>query len=262
MAAKSRLLLYYECNCNTQANIAHAVITTVRRYRGEGDSNRTRACGRGDIFLNSTRLDSTGLTELSVSRGRTGASFASSPNWRIFRCLCQTLVILFTTLTHTNKHTHTHTRMVLLTSCFAFIGLKCEIANKYQEFLSFLFFLSSFSRATLATTLPGLLNYLLSFFLFTVKRSSIALVCVLALVSCICEILSIAVPPGSSISKLPLTRLPHCNCTLSLALPLSLLVFLALLHLCIWSAFQTVHTRTHSRTMQFTSDWGVQLKSV
>lgn len=34
MAAKSRLLLYYECNCNTQANIAHAVITTVCRYRG------------------------------------------------------------------------------------------------------------------------------------------------------------------------------------------------------------------------------------
>lgn len=50
MAAKSRLLLYYECNCNTQANIAHAVITTVRRYRGEGDSNRTRACGRGTFF--------------------------------------------------------------------------------------------------------------------------------------------------------------------------------------------------------------------
>lgn len=128
------------------------------------------------------------------------------------------------THTHTNKrtHTHTHTRMVLLTSCFAFIGLKCEIANKYQEFLSFLYFLSSFSRVTLATTLPGLLNYLLGFFLFTVKRSSIALVCVLALVSCICEILSIVVPPGSSISKLPLTRLPHCNCSASLSFPFSL----------------------------------------
>lgn len=80
MAAKSRLLLYYECNCNTQANIAHAVITTVRRYRGKGGQQQDTSLWQGDIFLNSTRLDSTGLTELSVSRGRTGASFASSPN--------------------------------------------------------------------------------------------------------------------------------------------------------------------------------------
>lgn len=40
--------------------------------------------------------------------------------------------------------------MVLLTSCFAFIGLKCEIANKYQEFLSFLRFLSGYARNNVA----------------------------------------------------------------------------------------------------------------
>lgn len=134
---------------------------------GRGDSNRTRACGRGDIFLNSTQLDSTQQDSRNfrcLVAGRAHRSHRRQTDGYSGACVKRLSFYLLHSHTLTSTLTHTHTRMVLLTSCFAFIGLKCEIANKYQEFLSFLFFLSSFSRVTLATTLPGLLNYLLGFF--------------------------------------------------------------------------------------------------
>lgn len=93
-------------------------------------TKRNRTVVQQNIFLNWARL-----TELSVSRGRTGASFASSPNWRIFRCFCQTLVILFTihTGTHTLARSLTHAQWRTTHSLTAserpvspFIGLKCE----------------------------------------------------------------------------------------------------------------------------------------
>lgn len=107
MAAKSRLLLYYECNCNTQANIAHAVITTVRRYRGRGTATgHTLVAGGHFSKLNSTRLNRT--------HGTFGVSWPDGRIVRIVAKLTDIPVLVsnachFIYYTHTPAHTLTST---------------------------------------------------------------------------------------------------------------------------------------------------------
>lgn len=104
MAAKSRLLLYYECNCNTQANIAHAVITTVRecrRVEGGGGTATGHELVAGGHFskLNSTRLNRT--------HGTFGVSW---PDGRIVRIVAKLtdIPVLVSNACHFIYYTHTH----------------------------------------------------------------------------------------------------------------------------------------------------------
>jgi len=93
------MLLYYECNCNTQANIAHAVII---------DTGQFSVCAGHFSKLNSTQQDSRNF--------RCPVAWPDGRNVRIVAKLTDIPVLvsnachfIYYPLTHTHSHTHLYT---------------------------------------------------------------------------------------------------------------------------------------------------------